>query len=79
MRTEFWLGSLKGRDHSEDIVADGRIILKWILDRMGACERALVNAIMNLSGLINGWGFVYYLSDCQLLLVGSSSDVNMKV
>jgi hypothetical protein len=24
----FWLGSLKGRDHSEDLGVDGRIILK---------------------------------------------------
>jgi hypothetical protein len=34
------MGSLKGGGHSEDIGADGRIILKWILrDRTG--ERGL--------------------------------------
>jgi hypothetical protein len=30
MREHFWLESLKGRDHSKDVGADGRIILKWI-------------------------------------------------
>jgi hypothetical protein len=28
---KFWFESLKGRDNSEDLVVDGRIILKWIL------------------------------------------------
>jgi hypothetical protein len=28
--TKFWLKSLKGRDHSEDLGLDGKIILKWI-------------------------------------------------
>jgi hypothetical protein len=27
------VGKLKGRDHSEDLGVDGRIILKWILGR----------------------------------------------
>jgi hypothetical protein len=31
MHTNFWLPSLKGRDNSEDLGADERIILKWIL------------------------------------------------
>jgi hypothetical protein len=30
MRTQFWLESLKGRDHSEYLSVDGRIILKLI-------------------------------------------------
>jgi hypothetical protein len=30
MRTEFWLGSLKRRDNSEDLGLDGMILLKWI-------------------------------------------------
>jgi hypothetical protein len=30
MSTKFWLESLKGRGHSEDIGVGGRIILKWI-------------------------------------------------
>jgi hypothetical protein len=32
MYTKFWLGSLKGRDHSEDIGVDGRI-KKWNLQK----------------------------------------------
>ena len=27
----FWWGNLKERDHFEDLVVDGRIILKWSL------------------------------------------------
>jgi hypothetical protein len=30
-RRKFYLGSLKERDHSEDISIDGRIVLKCIL------------------------------------------------
>jgi hypothetical protein len=32
MLTQFWLGSLKGRDHSENLGVHWRIILKWILE-----------------------------------------------
>jgi hypothetical protein len=33
MHTEFWPGNLKGKERSEDIVVDGKIILKWILGK----------------------------------------------
>jgi hypothetical protein len=33
MHTKFCLEKLKGRNHSEEIVADGRIILEWILEK----------------------------------------------
>jgi len=33
MYTVFWLENLKGRDHSEDLAVDGRIILELILGK----------------------------------------------
>jgi hypothetical protein len=35
MHTIFWLENVKGRDHSEDIGVDGRIILEWTLGKQG--------------------------------------------
>jgi len=31
MHTVLWLENLKGRDHSEDLGVDGKIILKWFV------------------------------------------------
>jgi hypothetical protein len=33
MYAVFWLENLKGRDHSEDLGVDGKIILEWILGK----------------------------------------------
>jgi hypothetical protein len=33
MRRQFWLENLKGRDNSEELDVDGRIILKWIFEK----------------------------------------------
>jgi hypothetical protein len=33
MYTKFWSGNVKGRNHSDDIDVDGRIILEWILEK----------------------------------------------
>jgi len=33
MHTIFWLENMKGKDHSEDLGIDGRIILIWTLTK----------------------------------------------
>jgi hypothetical protein len=35
MLTKFWSGNVKGRDFSEDLGIDGRIILEWIVRKQG--------------------------------------------
>jgi hypothetical protein len=30
MHKMFWVGNLKGRDHSQDLGVDGRIICEWV-------------------------------------------------
>jgi hypothetical protein len=35
MPTIFQLGNLMGRDHLEDLAVDGKIILEWILEKLG--------------------------------------------
>jgi hypothetical protein len=35
MRIKFWFKTLKGKDHSEELSGDGRIILKLIFDKKG--------------------------------------------
>jgi len=38
MHTKFRSESLKGRDHSQDLGIDGKVILEWILgERVGRC------------------------------------------
>jgi hypothetical protein len=50
MLTKFQLGSLKGRDHKDNLAVDGRIILEWILgNRVGRCE---------MDSFGSGWGSV---------------------
>jgi hypothetical protein len=44
MNITFWSGSLEGRDHSEDIGIDGRVILEWILGRKDR-DRIAVNCV----------------------------------
>jgi hypothetical protein len=31
MYIKFWSETLKGRDHSEDVRIDGKIVFKWVL------------------------------------------------
>jgi hypothetical protein len=35
MYVKFWLDDLKGRDYTEDLCVDGRIILEWMLGKCG--------------------------------------------
>ena len=60
MRSEFWLGNQRERDHTKDPGVDGRIMLKWVIEKWnGGIDlidvaqhrdrwRAVVNAVMNL-------------------------------
>jgi hypothetical protein len=48
MHTKFWSESLEGRDHLEDLVIDGKLILKWILGKQG------VKCGMDISGSNQG-------------------------
>jgi len=34
----FWLENLKESNHLKDLCTDKRMILKWILTRMGGCQ-----------------------------------------
>jgi hypothetical protein len=40
MYSGFWLESLEGRDHEEDLYIDGSMTLKWVLGEIGfgGCE-----------------------------------------
>jgi hypothetical protein len=35
MDTKFWSENLKGKDHSEDLGEDRKIILEWLLGKIG--------------------------------------------
>jgi len=57
MHTQFLLENLKGRDHSEDLGVDVRIIVEWMLGKEGRKLWtgwsgdhwwAIVNTVMNL-------------------------------
>jgi hypothetical protein len=50
MQLGFWLKSQKERDHYNDLDVDGRKILKWILDRIGAVWPRLIWLRIGTSG-----------------------------
>jgi hypothetical protein len=70
VRTGFWWGNVRKRDHLEDPGVEGMIILRWNLRKWGggmdwidlAQDRgrwqALVNAVMNLRVPQNEWNFL---------------------
>jgi len=39
LRTGFWCGEQRERDHFEDIGVDGNIRLKWIIKKCGWMEK----------------------------------------
>ena len=41
MRTEFWWGNLRERDHSEGPGIGGRVILRWIFSDWDGGRRGL--------------------------------------
>jgi hypothetical protein len=69
VHTGFEWRNLRKGDHLEDLGVDGRIILKWILEKWhGGMDwidlaqdrdrwRAVVNAVMNLRVPYNAWNF----------------------
>jgi hypothetical protein len=52
MRSIFWLGTLKGRDHLEDLGKDGKIILEWILGKLDG--KMLIGCIWLRTGTSGG-------------------------
>jgi hypothetical protein len=80
MHTQFWLGSLKGRDHWEVVGKDGRIILNYILRKYDMewnyvaqnndWWRALVNKVMNSNipskagNFLTSWDYELLKKDC---------------
>jgi len=70
VHTGFWWGKVRERDHLEDPVVDGRIILRWIFGRWaGGMEwidlaedrdrwRGIVNAVMHPRVPQNAGNFV---------------------
>jgi hypothetical protein len=54
MHRRFYSENLKGRDHSEDIGADGGIILKWILGKQSekVCTEFIWLRIRTSGGLL---------------------------
>jgi hypothetical protein len=64
MHTRFWSGSLKGRDHLQELSVDGKIKFKWISWKQVSVDwihlakerdqwQVFVNTIMNFLGVQN--------------------------
>lgn len=79
--TKFWLENLQGRDHLEVLVVDGRIMLKFGLEKCTVRMwtryiqlriRALGNSCEHSNELLfskKGTTFFVRLSDCQLFIL----------
>jgi hypothetical protein len=48
--TKFWLETLKGRDHLEDLGIDRKIILEWILGKWVKSADAFISFRIGTSG-----------------------------
>jgi hypothetical protein len=75
----FGFKNLKGKDHSEDLGVDGKIISEWIFGSVGRCGLDLSGSGQGpaagsyehdneLLGSINGKELLDQLSDYQLLI-----------
>jgi hypothetical protein len=53
MLTVFWAENLKGRDYSEDLGVDGKIILELILRKLGV-ERCGLDSSGSVQGPVAG-------------------------
>jgi hypothetical protein len=71
MHAQLWSENQKGRDHSENLVVDVKILLEWILGKQGVkvwtgciwlrirtSDGALVNTVMNIRALRRGISWV---------------------
>ena len=53
VHTGFWWGNLREEDQLEDLVIDGRIVLKWIFRKYaGACSGLIWTRMWTFVGLL---------------------------
>jgi hypothetical protein len=75
------MGNLKERDRLQDLGVDGRIILNWILKKLGVTvwtrfhwlKTGFCECYKMPSGSVNGGEFLDQMRDCQFLMKDSAA------